>query len=138
MLKPSTKAKTHNILIQQGSPFYLELRVKDEDDDDYLDLSGYTFRSQIRKAASLTSEIIATNLCQVDPNDNTKLMISLSGTDFLRPNIVFDEIPEDFANLNPASLSKKSYYWSVRAFVGNTPINRILEGVVVVTPETTA
>jgi hypothetical protein len=126
-----------NIVIRQGQPFNMVVRVKDASGNS-TNLSSFVFKSQIRKNPGLNSLLVADFVCSIDSVDNTKLNVSLVNTESLSPNCSLDNIKEGYKDMLRSELPKGLYYWSLRSFFNGNPVNRLIEGSVFVTPESTA
>jgi hypothetical protein len=107
----STKA---NLVIDQGSTFSTDLLLEDENGD-YLQLSGYTANSQIRKwyTSSTPAATFTTTI-----NSNTGI-VSLSLTANQTSNLVSGRYVYD-VEVNDGAI-----------------VSRVVEGVVTVTPQVT-
>lgn len=106
----ATKA---NLIIDQGSDFHTEINITDEDDNP-IDLSGYTGVSQLRK--HYTSSTSTPFVVHVDIYGNIQLVMSASTT---------------------ANLVAGRYVYDVELVSSGNVVTRVVEGIVTVTPQVT-
>ena len=125
----------HNILIEQGQPFYRIIKIKNN--GIYVNLLPYGFKSEIRREESINSDLITQIQCIVNAINPTELILSIPNTSTIRSNFN-GVIPNNFTVLQPEKLPSNLYHWSVRSFVSDVPISRVIKGKVLVSPEITA
>jgi hypothetical protein len=124
----------HNILIEQGQPFYRVVKIKNN--NIYTNLGLYAFKSEIRIKESIDSSLIAAIQCSVNVNQPTDLILSILDTSLIRPN-ANGKLANNFTSLSNDRLPNL-YHWSLRVFYLGSPISRILKGLCAVTPEITS
>lgn len=71
-------AGTHNIIVEQGADFELNMTIKDSAGD-AIDLTDHVFRGQIRKKAS-SSEIVASFSFVIDSPETGIVLAKISNT----------------------------------------------------------
>jgi hypothetical protein len=125
---------TFNLLIHQAQPFYRLFRFKQ--DSTYTNLLTYTFDADIRNDRNIDASLVYSINCSVLPAKPTELILKIDNTLSILPNCLPENIPDNFSQLNRNKLQKSVYFWSLRCFLEGTPVARLLEGCVLVTPET--
>ena len=109
-------AANHNLTIDQGSDFVIDLVISDE--GVVKNLTGYSARAQMRTTKS-ASTIAATFTCTVtDATGGTVKM----------------ELP----NATSSAISPGKYYYDLELYTANNVIvARLMQGTVILTPEVT-
>jgi hypothetical protein len=109
-------AATHNLIVNQGSDFAMELKLSEN--DQARDLTGFFARSQIR--AKKTDAVVSAEFtCDIHAPIEGRLSMQIgnSATKTLSPGI---------------------YYYDLELYTANDGnVIRLLEGTVTVTPEVT-
>jgi hypothetical protein len=101
-----------NLVIDQGSTFASSIELLDQNDEG-LDVSGFTARGQLRKHYTSTNSVsFSTGLA------NGTLVISLTAN-------------------QTANIVSGRYVYDIELVDGTGTVTRILEGIVTVTPEVT-
>ena len=109
-------AANHNLTIDQGSDFALDLVVKDS--GVVKNLTGYSARAQMRSTKSASS-VSATFTCTVTNASGGALKM---------------ELP----NATSSALSAGKYYYDLELYTANDAIvARLMQGTVILTPEVT-
>tara|TARA_B100001245_G_scaffold227575_1_gene204089 strand:+ start:2325 stop:2663 length:339 start_codon:yes stop_codon:yes gene_type:complete len=109
-------AANHNLTIDQGSDFVIDLVIKDE--GVVKNLTGYSARAQMRITKS-ASTIAATFTCTV--TDASEGQVKM-------------ELP----NATSSALSPGKYYYDLELFTASDAIvARLMQGTVILTPEVT-
>jgi hypothetical protein len=112
-------ATVKNLIIDQGTTYSLTITISDALGNE-LDLTGHTFRAQLRKSYGATSYTAFTTT----PDDNPttgKLTISLTDT-------------------QTSSLKSGRYVYDIEMISpleSGSEVTRVLEGIITVTPEVT-
>lgn len=101
------------LTIDQGSTFQASVNLAN-DDETPIDVTGYTFKSQIRKSYYSTTSTANLNVTVVEAV-NGKLVLSL---------------PSD----QTANIKAGRYLYDLKMTSGNT-ITRVIEGIITVTPQ---
>ena len=109
-------AANHNLTIDQGSDFALDLVVKDS--GVVKNLTGYSARAQMRSTKSASS-VSATFTCTVTNASGGALKM---------------ELP----NATSSALSAGKYYYDLELYTANDAIvARLMQGAIILTPEVT-
>jgi len=112
-------ATVKNLVIDQGTTFSLTITVADANGNE-IDLDGYTARAQLRKSYGATSYTAFT--VTISENTTTgELTISLTDT-------------------QTSALKAGRYVYDVEIVApvaDGSPVTRVLEGIITVTPEVT-
>ena len=109
-------AANHNLTIDQGSDFVIDLVIKDE--GVIKNLTGYSARAQMRATKS-ASTIAATFTCTVTDANNGEVKI---------------ELP----NATTSAISPGKYYYDLELYTASDVIvSRLMQGTVILTPEVT-
>lgn len=101
-----------NLVVDQGTTFASSIEILDQNDE-AIDVTGYTARGQIRKHFSSTNSVSFTTGLS-----NGSLVISLTAN-------------------QTANIISGRYVYDVELIDTNGTVVRILEGIVTVTPEVT-
>lgn len=104
-------AKKHNLVMDQGSTFVKSVDIESEDD---LALTDYTCRASMRKHHGANSAF--TFSCEIV--DDTTLTLSMS-------------------HANTALIEDGNYVYDVEIVSSSNTVTRVLEGLMIVTPEVT-
>ncbi len=110
-------AGKHNIIIDQGSDFAIQLIIKEN--DVVKDITGYSARAEMRADKTSTATVEATFTCTITNPTGGALKMELSNS--------------ITKNITPAI-----YFYDLELFtVADAAVSRLLEGSVTVTPEIT-
>ncbi len=111
-------AGTHNLIIDKGSDFAIQITVKQG--GAAMNLYGYSARAQLRTSKSATGSPSATFTCTVlSPNTDGKIHLALP-------------------NSQTSNVAPGRYYYDLEIFTANdAAVTRLLQGDVTVTPEVT-
>ena len=109
-------AATHNLTIDQGSDFAIDLVVKE--DNAIKNLTGYSARAQMRNTKG-ASAVAATFTCTV-------------------PNASAGEVKMQLTNSASSAISAGKNYYDLEIYTASDVIvSRLMEGTVILTPEVT-
>ena len=109
-------AANHNLTIDQGSDFVIDLVISDE--GTVKNLTGYSARAQMRTTKS-ASAIAATFTCTVT-------------------NAVGGTIKMELPNATSSAISPGKYYYDLELYTASDVIvARLMQGTVILTPEVT-
>lgn len=109
-------AANHNLTIDQGSDFAIDLVVKD--DDVVKNLTGYSARAQMRITKSAAA-VAATFTCTITGATDGALKM---------------ELP----NATSSAIAAGKYYYDLELYTTNdTIVQRLIQGTVILTPEVT-
>lgn len=109
-------AANHNLTIDQGSDFAIDLVVSEA--GVVKNLTGYSARAQMRSTKSATA-ISATFTCTI---------ISATG----------GEVKMELPNATSSAISPGKYYYDLELYTNNNVIvARLMQGTVILTPEVT-
>jgi hypothetical protein len=109
-------AANHNLTIDQGSDFAIDLVVSDGGTTK--NLTGYSARAQMRNTKSATA-VSATFSCTVTDATGGTVKMELS-------------------NATSSALSPGKYYYDLELYTANNVIvSRLIQGTVILTPEVT-
>lgn len=112
-------ATVKNLVIDQGTTFSLTITVADANGNE-IDLDGYTARAQLRKSYGATS-YTAFTVTVAEDTTTGELTISLTDT-------------------QTSALKAGRYVYDVEIVApvaDGSPVTRVLEGIITVTPEVT-
>lgn len=116
-------AQYEELVIDQGSDVAIELRLAEPDQSDK-DLTGYSAAAQLRRTVSTSdSDAVTFNTVIPDPRTDGILTLSLTNTqtDNLTPGRYLYDVEISFIDSDS----------------GNTIVERVLEGIINVTPSIT-
>ena len=109
-------AANHNLTIDQGSDFVIDLVVSE--DGEVKNLTGYSARAQMRATKS-ASTVSATFTCNVT-------------------NAAGGTIKMELPNATSSAISPGKYYYDLELYTANDVIvARLMQGTVILTPEVT-
>ena len=109
-------AANHNLTIDQGSDFALDLIVKDS--GVVKNLASYSARAQMRSTKSASS-VAATFTCTIT-------------------NAAGGALKMELPNATSSSLSAGKYYYDLELYTASdTIVQRLMQGTVILTPEVT-
>lgn len=121
-------AASLDLTIEQGTTFKRVLTIKD-DLDALIDLTGETFRGQIRKTPSSTT-IVATFTCtlrnQVTNKGEVEILISAADTALI-----------PLASQSKPLIVAENFVYNIERVKTDSTVSRILEGIAIVSPEVT-
>jgi len=121
-------AASLDLTIEQGTTFKRVLTIKD-DLDALIDLTGETFRGQIRKTPSSTT-IVATFTCtlrnQVTNKGEVEILISAADTALI-----------PLASQSKPLIVAENFVYNIERVKADLTVSRILEGIAIVSPEVT-
>ena len=109
-------AANHNLTIDQGSDFVIDLVISDE--GVVKNLTGYSARAQMRTTKSTTT-VAATFTCTITAATDGALKMELT-------------------NATSSAMSPGKYYYDLELYTAsNTIVQRLIQGTVILTPEVT-
>lgn len=112
-----TTAPYTEIYIDQGTTFNKVITLRDSNTNAILNVSGYSVSGQLRK--SFYSANASGNLtCTITDATNGEITISMSSS-------------------NTSNIKSGKYLFDIKAVDANNTTSRILEGIVIVTPQIT-
>lgn len=105
------------LFIDQGTSFNNIINLTDDLTDDYINVSGYTVTSKMRK--SFYSQNSSANItCTITDQVNGGITMSMTAA-------------------NTANLAAGRYVFDVKALTTSNDVIRIIEGMITVTPQVT-
>lgn len=105
------------LYLDQGATFNNVLNITDDLTNDYVDISGYTISSQLRRSY-YSANVSANLICTITDAANGEVTLSLNAA-------------------NTASLKPGRYLFDVLSKDTSNVTSRILEGIITVTPGVT-
>jgi hypothetical protein len=111
-------AGTHNIIIDKGSDFSMELSLIQSGAP--VSLSGYSARAHLRSSKSVSAPLVATFVCTIlSPNTDGKIHVHMP-------------------NANTSNVTPGRYYYDLEIYTANdATVTRLVQGDVTITPEVT-
>lgn len=105
------------LIVDKGTTFNSVITIADETTGLAVNVSGYTFNSQVRKSYYSVNST-ATLVCTINDASNGNISISMSNT-------------------VTGSISPGRYVYDVRMVDKNGAVTRVVEGIMTITPQVT-